>query len=332
MKKRKINLTGQILIALVFGAIVGIVLYGMSDSYVKDTLLVDGIFKFLGTVFIAALKMLIVPVVFFALVVGVSSLNDIRQLGRIGTKTMLYYLITTALAITLALGVAFVMSPGSNFKMPVLEETDVAINEGMPFIDVLINIVPSNPVQAMAEANMLQIIFFAIMVGIAITIMGDKVPTVRLFVNECNDLFLRLVTVVMLFAPLGIFGLTARTFSQLGYEIMLPLSKYLLTVVIGLALQVVVYMIILRVVSGLNPIYLVKKITSPLSIAFSTASSAAALPVTIRTAEEQLGVDKKVASFTLPLGATINMDGTAIMQGVATFFIAQVYANLRSFY
>ena len=327
MKKRKINLTGQILIALVLGAIVGIVLYGMSDSYVKDTLLVDGIFKFLGTVFIAALKMLIVPVVFFALIVGVSSLNDIRQLGRIGTKTMLYYLITTALAITLALGVAFVMSPGSNFKMPVLEETDVAINEGMPFIDVLINIVPSNPVQAMAEANMLQIIFFAIMVGIAITIMGDKVPTVRLFVNECNDLFLRLVTVVMLFAPLGIFGLTARTFSQLGYEIMLPLSKYLLTVVIGLALQVVVYMIILRVVSGLNPIYLVKKITSPLSIAFSTASSAAALPVTIRTAEEQLGVDKKVASFTLPLGATINMDGTAIMQGVATFFIAQVYAD-----
>lgn len=179
----------------------------------------------------------------------------------------------------------------------------------------------------MAEANMLQIIFFAIMVGIAITIMGDKVPTVRLFVNECNDLFLRLVTVVMLFAPLGIFGLTARTFSQLGYEIMLPLSKYLLTVVIGLALQVVVYMIILRVVSGLNPIYLLKKITSPLSIAFSTASSAAALPVTIRTAEEQLGVDKKVASFTLPLGATINMDGTAIMQGVATFFIAQVYAD-----
>lgn len=326
MKKKSFGLTAQIITALILGIIVGLVMYKMEPSYIKDTIFIQGIFKVLGDTFIAALKMLLVPVVFFSLIVGVSSLSDIKQLGRIGAKTMAFYVATTAIAISIALAIGLLISPGANTSLPTDIASDVTINEPVPFIDVLINIVPTNPISAMAEGNMLQIIFFSILVGLALTILQDKVPTVKKLAIELNDLFLKMVTLIMLVAPIGVFALTAKTFAALGYDIMLPLTKYIGAIMIALALQVVLYLAILRFLGNVNPLHFVKKILAPMSVGFSTASSAAALPVSMRTAEEKLGVDKKIASFTLPLGATINMDGTAIMQGVATIFIAQFYA------
>jgi len=323
--KKRFGLTTMILLSLALGIVIGIILYTMPSSYVKDTVLINGIFKLFGDMFIATLKMLLVPVVFFSLIVGASSMSDVQQLGRIGIKTMSYYLITTALAISLALVVGSTINPGNGLELTAIEESEVTINETVPFIEVLINIVPTNPINAMANANMLQIIFFAVLLGITLTLVGEKALTVKRVFVELNDLFLRMVMIVMLFAPIGVFSLTAKTFAVLGYDVMIPLAKYISAVLIGLILQLVVYILILYFVGKVNPFIFLKKIMPPISIGFTTASSAAALPIFLKTAENSLGVDKKISSFTLPLGSTINMDGTAIMQGIAVIFIAQVY-------
>ena len=325
MKKRKLGLTSKILLALVIGIVIGIILYSLPDAKWKDDFLVGGVLYVLGTMFINALKMLLVPVVFFSLAVGVSSLSDIKQLGRIGSKTLIYYLSTTAIAISLALLVGLTLNPGKNVDLGAVQEGEVSVNEAAPFSDILINIVPSNPIEALASGNMLQIIFFAIMFGVTMTLLQEKVPTIKKLTLELNDLFLKMVGIIMLVAPIGVFALITRTFAMLGYDAIWPLLKYLGSVLIGLFFMLIVYVILLRIFGKVNPFVFFKKIVPPMSIGFSTASSAAALPIFLRTAEESLGVDKKVSSFTLPLGSTINMDGTAIMQGVATIFIAQVY-------
>ncbi|MHA6260715.1 dicarboxylate/amino acid:cation symporter [Sporosarcina sp. CAU 1771] len=322
---KNFGLTKQIILALVLGIVIGIILYNLPASHFKDTILINGIFYAIGKMFISTLKMLIVPVVFFSLIVGVSSLDNIKQLGRIGIKTMSYYLLTTAFAITLALLIGTAINPGKGLDMTVISKNDVTINEPVPFFETIINIIPENPISSMAQANMLQVLFFAIIVGLVITILGENVPTIKKLASESNDLFLKMITLVMAFAPIGVLALTAKTFAELGYDVMLPLTKYLGIIFFVLALQVVFYLLLIRYVGNVSPLKFLNKVMPPLSIGFSTASSAAALPVSLRTAEESLGINKKVASFTLPLGATINMDGTAIMQGIATIFIAQVY-------
>lgn len=325
MKKKKLGLTAWILISLVLGLATGLIFNALPSSVWKDEWLVGGLFHVLGTMFIAALKMLIVPVVFFSLVVGVSSLTDAKQLGRIGGKTILFYLVTTAIAITMALGISLMINPGKNVDLSAVTEGEVTVNEPQPFTQTLIDIVPDNPIMAMAEGNMLQIIFFAVLFGYTLTLLRDSIPTVVSFVNELNTIFLRMVTLIMYVAPIGVFALIAKSFAVIGFGLIVPVLKYMLAVLIGLAIQLVVYALLIRFVGKLDPFVFFKKVVSPLSVGFSTSSSAAALPIYLRTAEEKLGVDKKVASFTLPLGSTINMDGTAIMQGAATIFIAQVY-------
>ncbi len=319
------GLTQKILVAMAAGVATGIalnVLFLPSSSVFSY--LVDGLFYTLGSVFIAALKMLVVPIVFVSLVCGVSSLGDLASLGRMSLKAVTLYLVTTTIAISIALSLAISVGPGSSFENA--EEVEFAGREPPPLAEVFIDMIPSNPVAAMAEGNMLQLIVFAVMFGVALTMSGDRGKEVHSIFQSLDAVVLRMVELVMRFAPYGVFALIAKTFSAQGIDMLLPLIGYFLTLTSALIIHVaIVYSLMLKILANLNPYLFFKKIRDPFSFAFSTASSGATIPVTLRAVEKQLGVDKSVASFTVPLGATINMDGTAMMQGVATVFIANVY-------
>ena len=319
------GLTRKILVAMAVGVATGIALNVLfSPSGVVFSYLVDGVLYTLGAIFIAALKMLVVPIVFVSLVCGVSSLGDLASLGRMSVKAVSLYLLTTTIAISIALSLAISVGPGSNFENT--DRTEFAGQEPPPLAEVFINMVPSNPVAAMAEGNMLQLIVFAVVFGIALTMSGDRSREIRSIFQSLDVVVLKMVELVMRFAPYGVFALITRTFSTQGVDMILPLIGYFITLTSALVLHVtVVYSSVLKILANLSPVLFFRKMRDPFSFAFSTASSGATIPVTLRTVQEQLGVDKSVGSFTVPLGATINMDGTAIMQGVATVFIANVY-------
>ncbi len=287
-------------------------------------IVVDGLLYAGGEVFLASLKLLVVPLVFVSLVCGTASLDDLTKLGRVGGRTLLLYLATTAVAITLALSAAVIVQPGAGFDL----STDVSYQakQAPSLVQTLINLFPTNPVQAMAEGNMLQIIVFAGLFGLAVTTAGERGRRVLSFFEDINDVIMRLVMILMFFAPYGVFCLIAKVFAVQGFAAIAPLAKYFVVVLFVLALHAVVtYSTLLRLLAGASPLHFFRKMRAPLALAFSTASSGATLPVTLRTVEQRLGVHNQIASFTVPLGATINMDGTAIMQGVAAGFIAQAY-------
>ena len=296
---------------------------GGAHRFVQSFLL-DGVLFVGGAVFMASLKLLVVPLVFFSLVCGTASLDDLSRLGRIGAKTMLLYLATTSVAISLALGMASLVGPGEGLELP----TDLVYSGGEApgLAQTLVDIFPTNPVQAMAEGNMLQIIVFSLLFGFAMTLSGEPGRRLLRPIEDVNRVVLRLVTMLMEIAPLGVFCLLARMFAEQGLSAIVQMASYFTVVLVTLLLHGgVVYPAMLRALAGLDPRSFLRKWRAPLSFAFSTASSNATLPVSLETIEERLGVDNRVASFTMPLGATINMDGTAIMQGVATVFIAQAY-------
>ncbi len=314
------------MIAMIIGAILGVILnVSAMDVVFIERYVVDGLLYTVGAIFIAALKMLVVPLVLVSLVVGITALGDLTALGRMSIKAISLYLLTTMLAITIALTLAVSVGPGSGFDMgdsPV----EFGGREAPPLSEVLINIVPSNPVAAMADGNMLQIIVFALMFGIAITMSGERGMHVLNLFRDLDVVIMKMVEIVMRLAPYGVFALIARTFASQGMDLIVPLIGYFLTLTAALALHaLIVYPILLRTLAGLNPLVFLRKMRDPATFAFSTASSGATIPITLRTVEFRLGVDNSVASFTVPLGATINMDGTAIMQGVATVFIANVF-------
>ena len=287
-------------------------------------LLVEGLFYVVGAAFVALLKLMVVPLVLVSLVCGVNAMGDLRTIGRIGAKTLGLYLLTTTVAILLGLTLARVVSPGGGFELTG-ELAEVTPREPPPLAEVLIGIFPENPVQAMAEGQMLQIIVFALLFGFAANLAGARgEPVVRLFTN-LNEVILKMVLMIILVAPFGVFALISRTFATQGIEIFGPLIGYFLLVATALVLHLLVTYTTLLRLSGMNPLKFLTQIRAPMSFAFSTASSAATIPVTLNTLETRLGVRNSVASFTVPLGATINMDGTAIMQGIATVFIANVY-------
>jgi len=326
MNSKKMGLTTKIFIGLILGLISGLILNNMGPSYFRDTLLVDGIFTLVGTVFLNAIKMMVVPLVFVSLVNGAASMSDIRKLGRVGTKTLGFYLVTTAVAITIAILLAYVVNPGIGLDMSSLVKSEPTIKEATPLVAVIYNMVPTNPVAAMANGEMLQIIVFAILMGVGLAALGERAkPVVDIF-DRLNDLMMKMVGFVMLLAPYGVAALIAKTFSGLGFAAMVPLAKYMFVVLFALALHAgITYSGMLVAFTKLNPITFFKKFGPAMGVAFSTASSGATLPVTLETVEEKLGASKSIASFTIPLGATINMDGTAIMQGAATIFISQLY-------
>lgn len=326
MIKKKMGLTTKVLIGLVLGLITGIIIFQLPSGVIKDTILIDGIFQLVGQLFLRGIMMLVVPLVFISLVNGAASMGDVKKLGRVGVKTVAFYLSTTAFAIVIALFLGYLLKPGIGLDLSAVEAVETTINAKTPLIQIIYEMVPRNPITAMAEGNMLQIIVFAILTGIGLSLLGEKAEFLLKLFEGLNDLVMKLVEIVMIFAPVGVFGLIARTFSTVGYAAMLPLMKYIGTIYIGLLIHMVfVYGGILKGLTGLPVKTFYKKFFPAMSVAFSTASSNATVPVSLEIAEKELGISKNIASFTIPLGATINMDGTAIMQGVATFFIAQVY-------
>ncbi len=312
--EKGIALWKKIFIGMLCGIVVGIVAG-------PDAVLL----KPIGDIFLNAIKMLIIPLVFCSLVVGVTAISDTQKMGRIAAKSIGIYLVTTALAISLGLIASSLISPGVGLEMS-LSATQVASKSEPSFLDTLINLVPKNPISALASGNVLQTIVFAIGLGIALSLSGEKAkPAVRVFESLAEAMY-KLTSLVMKFAPYGIFALIAVVAGQYGLDILLPLIKVIFLVYLCCIIQVlVVYSGILKVVANLSPIHYLRALANPAAVAFTTTSSSGTLPVTIRTAHEELGVSREISSFVLPLGATINMDGTAIYQGVAVIFIAQVF-------
>lgn len=325
-EKKKIGLTTWIFIALLVGAFVGVILhYVVPDGSVKS-FLVNGLFYIIGNGFLRAMQMLVVPLVFCSLVCGSMSIGDTKRLGKVGVKTMCFYLFTTALAITVALTVGNIINPGNGLDVSSLQSAQTTVPESKSFADVLLDIVPKNPINSLSQGNMLQIILFSLVVGIILAKISDETPTVSNFFNEANKIMMEMTMMVMKLAPIGVFCLIAKTFSGIGFNAFLPLIKYMLGVFIALGLQCFgVYLVLLKVFTKLSPIKFIKKFLPVMGFAFSTATSNATIPMSIETLKTKMGVSKKISSFTIPLGATINMDGTSIMQGVAVIFIAQAY-------
>lgn len=327
VKLKKMGLTTKIFIGLILGAIFGIILhYVIPAGTFRDDVLINGLLRLFGRGFVQTIQMLVVPLVFASLVSGSAAIGDVKKLGRIGIKTVSFYMVTTAIAITIALLIAEIINPGIGLDLSQVATAEPTIGENAGLIAVLLGIIPTNPVNALASGNMLQIIFFAIFVGIVIAILGEKVKPMTDVILSLNEIMMQMTMLIMKFAPIGVFCLIASTFATTGWDAFVPLLKYMSAVLLGLIVQgAVTYMIMLGVFAKLNPIRFFKNFAPVMNVAFSTASSNATIPVNIETMEERMGVSKSVASFTIPLGATINMDGTAIMQGVAVVFVAQVY-------
>ena len=318
-------LTRRILVGLVAGMLLGVALNLSEIDSPVMRLVVDGVFYVGGQIFLASLKLLVVPLVLVSLACGTAALEDVTKLGRIGGKTLGLYLLTTAIAISFAIVAAIVIEPGVGFDLST-QSTGYVAKEAPGLAQTLIDIFPENPFQALAEGRMLQVIVFAVLLGIAMTLSGDAGRDLLRVFESANAVIMKLVFLLMEIAPYGIFCLIAKVFSEQGIDAFERLAKYFLVVLGVLLVHVsVTYPAMLVVFGRLNPVGFFRKLRAPMSVAFSTASSGATLPVTLRATEKRLGVDASIASFTIPLGATINMDGTAIMQGVATVFIAQAY-------
>ncbi|MEW6993192.1 dicarboxylate/amino acid:cation symporter [Colwelliaceae bacterium MEBiC 14330] len=333
---KKSNLTTRIVIGMVAGILLGSFLQWLmpdgSDKVISllffdlslKAFLVDGVLEVIGQIFMASLRMLVVPLVFVSLVCGVCSLKDTSKLGRIGGKAIALYLATTAIAISFAIFVALIIAPGEGVNM--VTSSSFTGKEAPSLAQVIIQMFPTNPFASFAQGNMLQVIIFALLFGIAIALSGKAGERIAALFEDLSEVIMRLVTILMNIAPYGVFALLATLFTTVSLETFGNLIKYFLVVFFVLLLHALVtYPVILKLLTGLNPLIFLKKMRDAAIFAFSTASSNATIPITLETATKKMGVKNSIASFTVPLGATINMDGTAIMQGVATVFIAQVF-------
>ncbi|AEY02112.1 putative proton/glutamate symporter [Oceanimonas sp. GK1] len=323
--EKKWSLTTRVLLGMGAGVLTGFVIRGLfADVAPVQDYLVNGLFLVGGKIFIASLNMLVVPLIFVSLVCGTSSLKDISTLGRLGGKTLILYLFTTAVAISLALGMGELFRPGEGADL--VTASTFAAREAPSLAEVIINMFPTNPIHAMAEGNTLQIIVFAVLFGIAISLAGKPGERIAALFVDLNEVIMKLVALLMNLAPYGVFCLMAQLFTSLGLDAILNLIGYFLVLAGTLLLHALVtYSTLFRALTGLNPLMFFRKMEDAVMFAFSTASSNATIPVTLETTTRRMGVENRVASFTVPLGATINMDGTAIMQGVATAFIAQAF-------
>lgn len=323
------TLTKRILIAmgagLVFGLILHVLIQGEGKvAVIAQQWIVSGVLDTLGTIFVNLLKLLVVPLVFVSLVLGTLALGNNARVGIMAGKTIGLYLLTTCIAISLALTLAILVGPGNGVSLDSATEFSGAAAPSLK--QVLIDIFPTNPIAAMANGNMLQVIVFSLLTGFALCQVGEKGQATRDFFESFDAVVMRMVFILMAIAPIGVFALIAEMVAELGFELLSALAKYMLTLAGALLLHlIIVYCGLIRSFGGLNPITFLLNMRPAMLVAFSTASSSATLPITLRTVENRVGVDNSVASFVLPLGATINMDGTAIMQGVATAFIAQAF-------
>ena len=322
------QLSTKILVGMSAGIIVGLLFNALGgsdpDESVLITWIVENIFDVIGKIFVVSLKLLVVPLVFFSLVCGSASMGEDIKMGQVAIKTILLYLLTTAIAVSIALLVANIVDPGVGINTGTIDSFEV---KNAPSVkEVLIGIFPDNPFRAMVDGNMLQIIVFAILVGVAILKTGDPGKTVLRGCVLINEVIMKMVFMLINLAPYGVFCLLAKLFTREGFSAIVNLAIYFSTIVFVLSFHAaVIYSAILYIFTGLNPLKLFKNMRPAMLFAFSTSSSNATIPVTLTTARNRLGADNSIASFTIPLGATVNMDGTAIMQGIATVFIAQAY-------
>ncbi|OIN68401.1 dicarboxylate/amino acid:cation symporter [Exiguobacterium sp. KRL4] len=316
----------RIIWGLVLGIILGIILATLPDKSIYE-----GLNKYalqpIGTIFLNLIKMLVVPIVFFSISLGVMGLGNPKELGRVGGKAITYFMTTTAVAIVIALGLALLIKPGTfgtfatdNLKYDQGNLPDTSL------INTIVGMFPTNPIASMAEGNMLQLIVFSVFIGFGITFLGSKASTLRSFIEQGNDLMTYLIGLVMKMAPLGAFALIASAVGAQGFDSLKAMALYMGVVILALVVHsLLTYGSTVSLLGKMNPFFFFKKFAPVMLFAFSTSSSNATLPVAMQTAQRELKVPRSVSSFVQPLGATINMDGTAIMQGVATVFIAQVY-------
>ncbi|NIK12230.1 dicarboxylate/amino acid:cation symporter [Alkalibacillus almallahensis] len=324
------NLTKQIIIALILGIAVGLGmnfflpdLFGPVDQYVLSPI---------GDIFLRLIQMMVVPIVFVSIVLGTAGLGDPKKLGRIGGKTIGFFLLSTTVALTIAMSLALLVKPGTPGLLDSVEiEEEYQAEETPSVVETLVNIVPTNPIDAMASGEMLQIIFFSIFIGFALAVLSKKTDKIYHLFEQAFDLVMYLIKIIMYMAPLGAFALIASAVGGVGLEAIQSMFAYFLVVLAALLIHAVItYGSVIKFMAKKSPVWFIKNFAQAISVAFGTASSSATLPVSMTTAQKRLGVRESVSGFVQPVGATINMDGTAIMQGVATVFIAQVYAQSLS--
>jgi len=313
---RKLSLPTQMAIGMAAGLLAGMV---APSIHVEAAF-----FKPLGQLFISLVRMVVVPLVFATLVAGAAGIDDARKLGRVATKTLIYYFATTGFAVAIGLFIANLVEPGTGLN---LATTGLKAKDITPpnMVDTLLNIVPINPVDAMAKGNMLQVIFFAVVFGFALSSVGETGRPLLRFFEQVAEVMVRVTNIVMLYAPIGVFGLMAYSVSLHGLQVLLPLGKIILVMYVASLVHIcAVYLPCVRFLGGMSPVRFLRGVLEPVLVAFTTCSSAAALPSNLR-AVQRLGASKAVSSFSIPLGNTVNMDGAAIYMGVAAVFVAEVY-------
>lgn len=345
MKKFLKDRTIQIMIGLVLGIVFGVVAKFIPDlsevSSIAGIQIVDsycvgdlirliqdfmwGLIEFLGNGFINLIKMTVVPLVFISLVCGMSTFGDAKKLGRVGGKVLGFYLMTTAIAVTMAIILALIIKPGIGLDMSQLVKGEYSIPDSQSTVSIFLGMIPTNPIQAMAEGNMLQVIIFAVIFGLALNLVGEKGDMVVKFFEQCNTVVMKVVDIVMIFAPIGVCALITKTMYSIGFGSIYSIAKYMFVVIFALIVHAsIIYGSMFKLLTKLPMKPFLKAYSKVAGVAFSTSSSNATLPVSM-DAMKDLGISKNIYSFSLPLGATVNMDGTAIMQGVAVIFISQVY-------
>lgn len=308
----------KIFIALALGALLGVILNSTGNEDIALAI------KPIGTVFVNAIKMLIVPLIFVSLVTGMTAMSDLGKMGRVGGKAVGLYLITTAIAITIGLILGILFQPGVGIELTSAAATEVA--EAPSMIDMLVGLIPTNPIDSAARGDVLQIIVFALLFGLSINLVGEKAEPVRVFFESLSEVILKLTGIVISFAPYGVFALMTWVAGTYGLDLLLPLGMLVFAVYLACIIHaILVYGGMIKLISGLNPIRFFQGIIEPAMVAFTSTSSSGTLPVSMTAVEKNLGVSRGISSFVLPVGATVNMDGTAIYQGVSVVFLAQAY-------
>lgn len=313
------NLSVQIFASLVLSVVVGLFLGDTAIVPVKTWIAP------VGTMFINLIKMMIVPVVLCSLIVGMTSMGDMKKLGRIGIKTVAFYMVTTAIAIVIGFGVAGVIEPGVGMALPA--EAAPKVKEAPSIMQVFVNMIPKNPIESMAKADILPVIVFALFIGAGIISVGGKKGALLINVFDSGaEVCYKVIAMIMRLAPIGVFCLLLPVVVQNGPKVLFPLLSVIMTMAVGSIIHaVIVYSGIAAAVGHMSPVKFFRGMAEAMVIAFTTCSSAGTLPVNMKNIQEKLGVKRDIASFILPLGATINMDGTALYMGVCSLFIANVY-------
>ncbi|MCT4619012.1 MAG: dicarboxylate/amino acid:cation symporter [Marinisporobacter sp.] len=331
MKKTKLKLFHKIFIGLILGAVLGFVFSNMGGEENAFVAKCVPIFAFLGDLFLKLIRMVVVPLVFFSIISGVANLGDIKKLRSIGVKSILFFFGTAFCAVTIGLVLAHIIQPGAGIQLGEAANS-VEVKELPGIADTILGFFPKNPIESMAQGKMLHIISFSVFIGAALLMMGEKGKELIGLVDKTSEVMFKITDIVVQITPYGVFGLMAKATTKFGLKIFGPISKFILTDYLASIIHIaIVYTLVLVVFGKVNPIKFYKKAFQTWLVAFSTCSSMATLPVTMRIADEELGIPKENASFVLPLGATANMNGTSIYFGIIVLFAAQIYGIELSF-